>query len=152
MGHKEGNLIQATPLRGLVSFLAIVTLYFLPLTGIKANDCSHELVCSAYPADLPANIFSGDSNLMVGWKSKKEKPVNYQPQKKSPPQPTANQNIFPGKRKGLTPKAPEPASPAFSGVFTGYPPCIKSTGFVHGHFTLPEFQGNSHKIRPPPQA
>lgn len=149
MGKKDGYNKLSGHLKIHAGLLVLILALLLPFTSAQANDRSHEPVCK-YPADLPANLFSGNGSSIFGWNAEQEKPLNYKPEKKSAPQPTANQNIFPAKRKGLTPKAPEPAPPEYSGIFAGYPPCLKSVHYLPYLVLSPQFPGKSFRSRPPP--
>lgn len=116
----------------------------------RASDCQSITLERIYTGDLSKDLF------LEGWDSKfqwdvNHHPVHYQKQGKgSLPKPAARHFIDKTKRKGIAASGPEPAIPAFSGYFPGYPPAAKSSFYCIPPSGLSPGLEYCFKIRPPP--
>ena len=116
----------------------------------SANNCQRIALERIYSGDLKKDLFLNGRDFNFQWDINHH-PVRYQKSKKeSVPQPAARQFIDKTKRKGIAASGPEPAAPAFSGFFPGYPPGAKSSVYHLPLIGLSPGLENCFKIRPPP--
>ena len=116
----------------------------------SANEHQRISLERIYTGDLNKDIFLEGSETKIKWDINHH-PVHYQKSRKgSVPKPAAWQFIDKTKRKGIAASGPEPATPAFSGYFPGYPPGAKSSVYQLHLFGLSPGLENCFKIRPPP--
>jgi hypothetical protein len=116
----------------------------------RCNDCSGITLSRIYTGNLQQDIFREGRTFHLQWD------VNHNPlplpytNKYPEPKPKAERFIDKTKRKGITAKGPEPESPAFSGIFSGYPPCEKSFTCQSTFLAISSEKTDCLRIRPPP--
>ncbi len=116
----------------------------------SANDCQRITLERIYTGDLKKDLFLEGRDFNFQW-DVNHHPVHYQkPEKGSVPKPAARQFIDKTKRKGIAASGPEPAIPAFSGYFPGYPPFAESSFYCLPPAGLSPGLENCIKTRPPP--
>jgi hypothetical protein len=135
----------------LYGFLLLISGLIHPgVTECRANVCPDNLIAGIYPVD----IFKADFPDFKNFSVKRDLPVAPLTKKQAnnhnkSPQPSDQCYFYEGHRS-FADKGPEPALPAFSGIFLGYPiykvsyiPCLPFVIFS-------SWTGNTIKIRPPP--
>lgn len=151
-GNQDRHLRCDMDRRGyLFSLLFFISLILNPFgREARSNEMSGLSLSRIYTGNFSEDILRKGRSSFIGW-NVGHKPLHLKrPGKGAEPAPLTKQYLDLSKRKGISAKAPEPAAPAFTGFFPGYPPENKC-GAIQLTFPLssPDICNNS-RIRPPP--
>jgi hypothetical protein len=146
--HKRRNTYRRI---FLYCFFLLISMILNPFgKEARSNVVSGKSLARIYTGNFSEDILLDGSTSFIGWNVGHKPFYLKKPGKSTEPSPLTKQYIDISKRKGISARGPEPAAPAFTGFFPGYPPDSKC-GAIQVTFPLssPEICNNS-RIRPPP--
>jgi hypothetical protein len=148
--HKRRNTYRRII---LYCFFLLISMILNPFAReARSNVISGKSLSRIYSGNFSEDILLDGSTSFIGWNVGHKPLYLKRPGKGTEPSPLTKQYFDISKRKGISARGPEPAAPAFTGFFPGYPPDSKCKVLpVTILLSTPETSNNS-RIRPPPAA